>query len=338
MSTALVPRVELRRAGLRYSTDEEPGIRRRRAGRSWAYRFDDGSLLTAPDRARCSSLTIPPAWSAVWVCGDDRGHIQATGRDARRRKQYRYHEAWRSLRDETKYSDLAGFADGLTELRHTIESDLALPGLPRRKVVALAMALLDRTLIRVGNESYRRDNGSFGLTTLYRRHVTVERSTVAFSFAGKSGVRQSVRLDDRRLAAVVRRCHELGGRELFSFCDQDGSFRVDSSTCNDYLRAVLGDSTSVKVFRTWGGTVAVVEHLCNRPTGGGGGGGDPILDAIDAAARRLGNTRAVARRAYVHPGVLEAYGDGRLQATWRSSRRTPSMSRPERTLRALLTG
>jgi DNA topoisomerase I len=333
--------VLLDEAGLRYTSDAEAGYSRRRAGRGFTYRMPSGSPLTDERAlARIKRLVIPPAWTDVWICRYATGHLQATGRDARGRKQYRYHDEWRRVRDENKFDDLAEFGAALGDLRRTVDDDLARPGLPREKVVALVIALLDQTLIRVGNEAYRRDNKTFGLTTLYRKHVTVDGSLVRFRFAGKGGIVHEVRLSDRRLASLVRRCHELGGREVFSY-EHDGEVvRVDSSDCNDYLHRVVGDGATVKTFRTWGGSVVALEALAELAADGSDDGIAPterdVLEAIDLAAERLGNTRAVARRSYVHPIVPDAYLDGRLADAWSSSRTTPDLSRAERAFLRLL--
>jgi len=333
VSTVDVYEELLEAAGLRFVSDAEAGIRRVRAGRGFHYRHDRGDRVT-DDRTlgRIRALVIPPAWTKVWICRTATGHVQATGRDGRGRKQYRYHDEWRRLRDESKFGDLVRFGDALPTVRRQVAADLALPGLPEEKVVALVVALLDRTLIRVGNDAYRRENGTYGLTTLLRQHVVVDGAQLRFRFTGKGGLRHQVRLSDRRLAAAVRRCHELGGREVFSYLDDAGELRrVDSADCNDYLRRVAGAETTVKTFRTWGGTVTAFEHLVHltaAPTA------KDHLDAIDAAALRLGNTRAVARRSYVHPVVLDAEVD--LVAAWAASRRTDTMSRAERGLLRLL--
>jgi len=325
----------LEEAGLRYSSDHEAGLHRRRSGRGFSYLRQDGSPETgraALDRIR--TLAVPPAWTDVWICRTSRGHLQATGRDARRRKQYRYHDDWRTLRDDAKFGELATFGTALPQLRQTVERDLRRPGMPAEKVVALVVSLMDRTLIRVGNEAYRRDNGTYGLTTLMRKHVSLDGSTIRFRFAGKGGLQHDVAVTDRRLAAAVRRSHELGGRELFSFIGEDGEpHRIDSLHCNDYLRAVVGGATTVKTFRTWGGTVTALEDLAHhrgRPTQ------RAIVGAIDAAASRLGNTRAVARRSYIHPAVPESFLDGSLASVWNASRQTESMTRAERALVKLL--
>ena len=340
----------LESAGLTFSSDVEPGLRRRRAGRGFSYRDAEGNRLDDDTIARIRGLAIPPAWSDVWICPDATGHLQATGRDARGRKQYRYHDDWRQIREDTKFEQLGAFAAALPDVRRTIDADLARPGMPQEKVLALVMALLDQTLIRVGNDEYRRANGTFGLTTLYRRHVQVNGSTLHFRFVGKGGQRHEVRITDRRLAAMVRRCHELGGREVFSYLDDAGELtRVDSAACNEYLRSVAGEDATVKTFRTWGATATVVEQLADAPLEIDGEAEDAercvsdrtvsdraVLDAIDVAARRLGNTRAVARRSYVHPRVLDAYADGSLDEAWQRSRRSRLLSRAERTAERVL--
>lgn len=325
---------ELRRNGLRYSSDDEVGIRRRRCGRGFAYRHDDGSAASDAERARINSLAVPPAWADVWICVDEDGHVQATGRDDRGRKQYRYHPRWRTMRDTRKFADLAEFGSGLAELRRRIDDDLARRRLDDRKLVALVLALMDETLIRVGNDEYARSNGTFGLTTLTRRHVVIAPGEVRFRFAGKGGIRHEVDVDDRRLAQLVRRCHELGGRELFSYRDDDGALRrVDSAAANDYLREVVGEPHTVKTFRTWGGSALAVEELAAVD---GDVGPDDVLRAIDLVAARLGNTRAVARASYVHPAIGDWAADGRLGDAWAASRSTSRMRRGERALARLL--
>ncbi len=321
-------------AGLRYVSDEQPGIRRRRCGRGFSYVAPDGAVVDARGRDRIASLAVPPAWTDVWICVDARGHLQATGRDARGRKQYRYHPKWREVRDGVKFDKLGEFGEALPELRRTVESDLATAELSHRKVAALVIALLDRTLIRVGNEEYRRQNGSFGLTTLRHDHVEVVGSTIGFSFVGKGGREHETSVRDRRLARAVRACHELGGRELFTYLGVDGEpVRVDSADCNEYLAAVMGTGTTVKYFRTWGASVTALETLVEA--------GDPLDDAallcaVDSAAARLGNTRAVCRRAYVHPLLTDDLDPPLLREAWRVARSSTSMSRAERALLRLL--
>lgn len=325
----------LEAVGLRYSTDSEAGFTRRRVGGGFSYIRNDGARVVDDatlDRIR--RLAVPPAWTDVWICRTPRGHLQATGRDARRRKQYRYHDDWRALRDGAKFDELAAFGRALPRVRQIVDSDLRRRGMPEEKVVALVIALMDRTLIRVGNEVYRRDNGTFGLTTLLRKHVSLDGPTIRFRFPGKGRLNHDVRVTDRRLAAAIRRSHELGGRELFSYIgDDDQPRRIDSLHCNDYLRDVVGGTTTVKTFRTWGGSVAALEDLAHHV---GPSDERAVLGAIDAAAGRLGNTRAVARRSYVHPAVPEAFLDGSLVPVWNASRQTESMTRAERALVNLL--
>lgn len=321
-------------AGLRYVSDTEPGIRRRRRGRGMEYRLPDGRQAPPGDVARARSLAIPPAWTDVWICADPRGHLQATGRDARGRKQYRYHPDWTQVRDGAKFERLPAFGAGLPGLRRRVGADLSVPGLPRRKVTAAVVALLDRTLIRVGNDEYRRSNGTYGLTTLTEDHVEVEGSEIAFCFVGKGGREHQVAVRDRRLARIVRRCHELGGQELFTYRGADGEpVRVDSADCNEYLSEALGVEATAKDFRTWGATTTALRHLAAQPVDAGD---DAVLAAVDLAADRLGNTRAVCRRSYVHPGVVEAFGTGALHDAWRRSRRGTRSSRAERAALRLL--
>ena len=321
-------------AGLRYVVDAEPGIRRQRRGRGFSYTAASGRPVGAADRERIDSLAIPPAWTDVWICADPRGHLQATGRDARGRKQYRYHPRWSEVRDGAKFDRLADFGAALPELRSTLSDDLSRPGLPRRKVEALVVALLDRTLIRVGNDEYRRQNGSFGLTTLEADHVEVTGATIEFCFNGKGGREHTTRVRDRRLARAVRSCHELGGRELFTYLDPTGEVvRVDSADCIGYLSSVMGAGTTVKYFRTWGASVTALGSLIDA---GDDVGEADIVTAVDAAAERLGNTRAVCRRAYVHPLLTTDLDPARLSESWKRSRATATMTRPERALLHLL--
>jgi DNA topoisomerase-1 len=311
---ALDPVEAARAAGLRYVVDTAPGIRRRRAGRAFAYLDRDGRpIRDAETLGRIRSLAIPPAWSDVWICPSPRGHIQATGRDARGRKQYRYHPKWRQTRDETKYERMLAFGQALPSIRTRIEQDLARPGLPREKVLAAVVKLLEATLIRVGNDEYARQNRSFGLTTLRNRHVTVEGSTLRFRFRGKSGVSHEVGLRDRRLAGVVRRCQELPGQELLEYLDEAGQPRdVGSGDVNEYLRAISGGDFTAKDFRTWAGTVLAAQALREaEPCQDEAQAKRNVVRAIEAVAQRLGNTPAVCRKCYVHPAVIEAYLGGR---------------------------
>jgi DNA topoisomerase-1 len=309
------PREAARNAGLRYSSDVQPGIRRRRAGRGFAYVDPDGATIR--DReiiSRIKSLAIPPAWSDVWICRWANGHIQATGRDARGRKQHRYHARWHEARDESKFDRMVAFAGALPGIRERTDADLARPGLPREKVLAAVVRLLELTLIRVGNDEYARLNKSFGLTTLRDRHAEIEGSRVRFRFRGKSGQQHEVGLRDRRLATVVKRCQELRGQELFQYVDEDGAVRdVASDDVNDYLREIAGADFSAKDFRTWAGTVLAYRALhALQPAGSETDARRNVVAAIRETAGRLGNTPAVARKSYVHPAVVEAYMDGRV--------------------------
>ena len=322
-------------AGLRYVSDSEPGIRRTRRGRGFSYTRASGSATVgASTRARIDALVIPPAWTDVWICSDELGHLQATGRDARGRKQYRYHPRWRAVRDEAKFLQLSAFGNSLAQVRSVVAEDLGRSGLPPRKVIALVIALLDRTLIRVGNEEYRRDNGTFGLTTLEEDQVSFDAGEMTFCFVGKGGAEHEIDLRDRRLIRAVRACHELGGRELFTYKGTDGSpVRIDSADCNEYLADVVGPLTTVKYFRTWGASVTALEQLAQVE-------GDltesDVVAAVDVAAERLGNTRAVCRRAYVHPLLTDDLDESSLREAWSGARRTEQLSRGERALVRLL--
>ena len=308
-------RASARAAGLRYSTDARPGITRRRRGRGFSYRTPDGDVVhDSAVLARIRALAIPPAWTDVWICPDPAGHLQATGRDAKGRKQYRYHERWRSGRDNAKFERLIDFARVLPRVRARCDADLATPGLSREKVLAAVVRLLETTLIRVGNDEYARLNRSFGLTTLKNRHATVSGTQVRFRFRGKSGRQHEVGIRDRRLAAVVRRCQELPGQELFQYVDDDGEIRdVDSDAVNAYLREASGAEFTAKDFRTWAGTVLAYRALrALQPAERDRDQKRNVVEAMRVTAGHLGNTPAVARRSYVHPAVLEAYLDGSI--------------------------
>jgi DNA topoisomerase-1 len=268
---------------------------------------------------RIRALAIPPAWTDVWICPDARGHLQATGRDARRRKQYRYHSDWRACRDETKFDRMTAFARAVPLLRKQTDADLSRPGLPRSKVLAAIVQLLERSLIRVGNEEYARQNQSFGLTTLRDKHVQVNGESMRFQFRGKSGVRHTVDVNDRRLARVVRQCRDLPGQELFQYVDRDGAVqRVGSGDINAYVKHITGDDFTAKDFRTWWGTVLALTALRELQAGHTKKASEKnVLLAIDAVARLLGNTRTVCRRSYVHPGVIDAYLDGTVMRLFR---------------------
>ena len=295
--------------------DEQPGIERRRCGEGFAYAGSDGKTIrnnVVLDRIR--ALAVPPAWTSVWICPDQRGHIQATGRDAKGRKQYRYHAAWRAHRDETKFDRLQAFAAVLPLIRRRTNADLEQPGLPRTKVLATIVQLLEKSLIRVGNEEYARHNQSFGLTTLRSRHVRVEGGTLRFQFRGKSGVRHSVSVNDRRLARVVKQCRDLPGQELFQYLDEAGEAQVvDSGDINAYLKEITGQDFTAKDFRTWSGTVLAATALREVPLPDTKRATERNVNvAIEAVAGLLGNTPAVCRKSYVHPGVVDSYRDGTM--------------------------
>jgi DNA topoisomerase-1 len=322
-------------AGLRYSQDSRDGIRRVRSGKGFRYLSPKGRIIR--DRAtlaRIKALAIPPAWTDVWICPDERGHLQATGRDDRGRKQYRYHPRWREVRDESKFGRLAAFGKALPRMRSRIRRDLKLPGLPREKVLATVVRLLETTLIRVGNEEYARHNGSYGLTTMRNRHARVRKDEIHFEFRGKSGVPHRITIRNPRLARIVNRCRDIPGQELFQYLDDsDERHPIESADVNDYLRAISGADYTAKDFRTWAGTVQAVEFLQEAgPAKSPTAAKRTIARAVKAVAQRLGNTAAVCRKCYIHPGVLDAYLDGSLA----KSRAAPTQRQEERGLLKLL--
>ncbi len=308
------PRAAARDAGLRYASDASPGLTRRRSGRGFSYRDPDGVAVRDPETlARIKALAIPPAWTDVWICRWPNGHLQASGRDARGRKQYRYHDRWHERRGTDKFDRMLAFAEALPGIRARCDEDLARRGLPREKVLAAVVRLLELTLIRVGNDEYARLNRSFGLTTLRDRHASVDGTTIQFRFRGKSGQTHEVGLRDRRLASVVRRCQELPGQELFQYVDEDGDVQdVASDDVNTYLREASGGDFTAKDFRTWAGTVLAYRALRALQPGDERTARRNVVEAIRQTAGALGNTPAVARRSYVHPAVLEAYLDGAI--------------------------
>jgi DNA topoisomerase-1 len=315
------PVAAARAAHLHYVNDDDPGISRRRVGTGSSYRDPVGRRIHDPrELKRIRAIVVPPAWTDVWICPDPNGHIQATGRDARGRKVYRYHERWRAIRDSSKYDRMLTFADALPRIRSRVQEDLALRGLPRDKVLATVISLLEATLIRVGNEEYARSNRSYGLTTMRYRHVDVEGSRMRFEFKGKSGKQHSVAVTDRRLARIVKQCQELPGQHLFQYVDEGGErHSVDSSDVNEYIREAGDDDFTAKDYRTWMGTVLAAEALealsHESPTPNGDGPAPrpakrDVVAAIEEVARTLGNTAAVCRRCYVHPAILDAYLEG----------------------------
>ncbi|NIO40929.1 MAG: DNA topoisomerase IB [Burkholderiales bacterium] len=302
------------RTGLNYVTDGVAGISRRRAGKGWAFYRPDGTRITDPqERSRIRSLAIPPAWNDVWICPDPKGHIQATARDARGRKQYRYHALYREARDNSKFRRMLEFSEVLPTIRERVERDLGAPDLSRRQILAATVRLLDKTLIRVGNDEYAKENRSYGLTTLRKQHVKVDGSILRFSFRGKSGVQHAFAVTDRRIARIVQRCQDLPGWELFKYVDGEGKRQsITSDDVNEYLRDASGDNVSAKDFRTWGGTILAAVAL--REVGPAPTKREAtrnINRAIDDVAEQLGNTRAVCRKYYVHPALLQAYREGR---------------------------
>jgi DNA topoisomerase I len=332
-------------AELRHVGDGEPGIERRRHGAGFTYRAPDGRRVRdAATLERIASLAIPPAYTEVWICPDPGGHIQATGRDAKGRKQYRYHPRWRVVRDGLKYDRMVAFALALPRIRERADADLARSGLPREKVLAAVVRLLEASRIRVGNEEYRRRNKSFGLTTLRDRHVVVIGSSIRFEFRGKRGKRHSVRVTDRRLARVVKRCQEIPGQQLFQYVDEAGERHgIGSADVNAYLRAASDADFTAKDFRTWAGTLLAARHLrLTPPPESDADGRRNVAQAIVAVAEELGNTPTVCRACYVHPAVIAAYLDGSLhdadeQASPDAGVDSPYMlSAEERALLALL--
>ncbi|HEY7141467.1 MAG TPA: DNA topoisomerase IB [Methylomirabilota bacterium] len=312
-----------------------------RTGRGFWYRGDDGApVRDLATRRRIRALAIPPAWTDVWICPSPEGHIQAVGRDARGRKQYRYHARWRETRDATKYARLLMFAGQLPAIRRRVDADLARPGLPREKVVATAVRLLETSLIRVGNPEYAAANGSFGLTTLRNRHVKVARGSLRFEFRGKGGKRHVVDVADRRLARIVRQCQELPGYELFQYVDDAGQrHAIGSGDVNAYLRDVAGQDFTAKDFRTWAGTVLAARSLRGEAFDSETDAKRRVVSAIRAVAIRLGNTAAVSRKCYVHPSVVDAYLDGTLERITRRAtrgRRPSGLDADERAVLPLL--
>ena len=322
-------------AGLRYVSDEEPGIRRVGRGKGFSYHDPDGSVLNGQHREWIQSLAIPPAWSDVWISPDPDTHILATGYDDAGRKQYIYHPRWEEARDRAKFDRMGLFGERLRTLRSQVDADLKQSGLPRRKVAALAVAVLDRTLIRVGNTAYADANESYGLTTLRTSHVEVNGSHVSLSFAGKGGADQHLAFSDRRLARLIARCDELEGQTLFSYDAGDRTGTICSTDVNAYLAEATGREFTAKDVRTWGASSIVAGELGRRGSAPDDAHGS-FLDAVDVAAERLANTRDVCRNSYVHPAIEGAYASGDLAAIWHRARPGRWISRPESAMRLLL--
>jgi DNA topoisomerase-1 len=295
---------------LRYVSDERPGYTRKAKGDDFEYFDTEGKAIRDEQRLlRIKRLAIPPAWTDVWICPLPNGHIQATGRDVRKRKQYRYHDRWREARDENKYDRIAGFAAALPKIRRRVAKDIKLPGLQRNKVLATVVQLLERTFIRIGNEEYARENKSFGLTTMKDRHVDVKGSTLRFRFRGKSGKDHEVDVTDRHIAKIISKLQDLPGQDLFQYVDDDGEVRdIKSQDVNEYLREITGEHFSAKDFRTWAGTVlAAIELNAQEKFETNKQAKSNIKAAICAVATLLGNTPAICRKCYVHPRILENY-------------------------------
>ena len=309
------PPAAARAAGLRYVHDDRPGIRREPAADGFRYIGAKGEPVE--DEAtlqRIKSLVIPPAWQDVWICPQANGHLQATGRDARGRKQYRYHPKWRTVRDEVKYERMINFGKALPQIRKEVDRALGLPGLPREKVLATIVYLLEATMMRIGNDEYARENKSYGLTTLRNRHVRIDGSEVEFRFRGKSGVHHDVKVHDRRLARIIQRTRDLPGQHLFEYIDDAGEpHTVDSADVNDYLREITGEDYTAKDFRTWSGTVLAALALQEfEKVDSETQAKKNVVRAIESVAEKLGNTPSVCRKCYVHPAVLDAYMDGTM--------------------------
>jgi DNA topoisomerase-1 len=330
------------RAGLIYVSDRIAGYRRQRRGRGFRYLLPDDRRLKSPtELQRIARLAIPPAYENVWICMDPHGHLQATGRDARGRKQYRYHPEWRSVRDDAKFERMTTFAEALPRLRRKLARDLALAGLPRQKVIAAVVSILDATRVRVGNVEYARDNKSFGLTTLRSRHVSYIRDgRVLLSFRGKGGVPHEVFIDDKRIAKIMRRCQELPGQQLFQYVTDDGlRAPIDSGQVNDYLRDAMGDDFTAKDFRTWGATLKAIILLARTPLPANGGDRafkSEIANVVEQVAAELRNTPAVCRKSYINPVVFDAWRSGVIQKAFHGGLRLAASRQAESRVLAFL--
>lgn len=314
------PEASAEEAGLRYVHVDRPGYTRHRSGKGFFYRDTRGNRITNQKTIdRINALAIPPAWNDVWICPSPSGHIQATGRDAKNRKQYRYHPRWREVRDAAKYEHMIAFGRALPGIRARVDEDLRKRGLPKEKVLAALVHLLETTLIRVGNDQYAKENQSFGLTTMRDQHAEITGTSVTFTFRGKSGVDHEVELHDRRMASIVRRSQELPGQELFQYIDDGGEPQtIDSDDVNRYLKEISGDDFTAKDFRTWAGTLLAAEALAGfEEVDSESTAKHNIVQAIERVSGRLGNTPSICRKCYVHPAVIEAYLDGSTVATVR---------------------
>ena len=343
--------VEARQAakavGLRYASDEQPGIRRRRSGKGFSYAGSDGKPIRDPETLkRIRSLAVPPAWTDVWICAEPHGHLQATGRDVKGRKQYRYHPEFRAAREDGKYDHMLEFAAVLPKIRAKVEKHMARRDLSRECVLATVVHLLETTLIRVGNADYAKQNKSYGLTTLKDPHVKIEGSALRFQFTGKSGKSWRLKITDRRVAKIVRACQELPGQQLFQYLDGEGNRQgVTSSDVNDYLREITGVEITAKDFRTWAGTVLAAVALQEfSEIEGVVATKRNLRAAIESVAARLGNTPTICRKCYIHPDIIESYLAGNLARTVKKavdaelSKKLPGMKSEEAAVLALLEG
>jgi DNA topoisomerase I len=307
-------------AGLRYVSDDSGGIRRKNRGKDFVYYDIEGRMVKdSAELKRIRSLAIPPAWKNVWICRQANGHLQATGLDAKGRKQYKYHPDWRTVRDEAKYERVMSFARTLPKIRAQVAADLNRPGLCRQKVLATVVKFLEVSLIRIGNDEYAQENGSFGLTTMRNRHVEVKGSTVTFEFRGKSGKKHKIAVSDRRLANIVRKCQDLPGQRLFEYTNSDGTIaKIGSEDVNEYLNDISGQPFTAKDFRTWAGTVLAAMALAQmEEVDSKAAAKKNVITAVEAVARMLGNTAAICRKCYIHPTVIIHYLDGKLAQTLR---------------------
>lgn len=326
-------------AGLRYTTDAIPGIRRVKHGKSFSYVGTDGRTIgDRAEIARIKALAVPPAYTDVWISPIANGHLQATGRDARGRKQYRYHKRWRAIRDETKFDRMMSFAKALPAIRSAVARDLATSGMPREKVLATVVSLLEATSIRVGNEEYARENDSYGLTTLQEEHADVRGSTIRFHFRGKSGKQHEVEVKDKRLARIVKAGQDLPGQNLFEYVDDQGEARpIRSEDVNEYLREIAGDEFSAKDFRTWDATVSCALELAAAEAETKTDAKSAVVEAIKRVAAKLGNTPAVCKKSYIHPGVIDEFlAEGGLTLARRGTADRHGLSADEKAVVALV--
>lgn len=313
--TRILPEISARTAGLYYVSDSDPGIRRKRCGRGFSYLDENGRLIRDPaERSRLDALVIPPAWTDVWICPRPDGHLLATGRDEKGRKQYLYHPLWRKYRSQANYTRMLAFGEALPRIRERVNYDLSRPGLPREKVLATVISLLEATLIRIGNKEYSRANNSFGLTTLRDRHTDISGSQIRFNFRGKRGIQHTITIHDQRLARIVKKCRDIPGYELFQYIDENSRrHTINSSEVNAYLQEITDHDFTAKDFRTWGGTISALMALKELGSFESETEANKnVREAINQAAQQLGNRAATCRKYYVHPAILDAYMEGRL--------------------------